>query len=434
MTDHSRPRPASESDGTAESDGIATAHVPKALGGSFWRLWTSSGLSNLADGVLKVALPLVALRFTDSPALIAGVAVALSLPWLFFALPAGALADRVDRRLAMLVAGVVRGGAVLALLLALSLDLGSIWLLYAVAFLIGVTETVYDTSAQSILPQLVHRDRLSRANGRLHAVEMTTNEFVGPPLGSALVAVSVALAFVTPAALWIAAVGALLLVRGRFRVERSGPPTSMRADIAEGLRYLWGNRLLRSFAAMAGVSNFAFSAAMGVLVVYAVGPTSDLGLSEAAFGWLFATIAAGSLLGSFAAEWCERAIGRSRSLWLTVLMFAACLVIAGVTTEVWLVGIGFAIGGFGIMVWNVITVSLRQRMAPEALLGRVNSVYRLMAWGTRPLGAAAGGLIAQFVGVQPMFVAMGLLTLTLWIPLLRINDAVLAAAESQTRH
>ena len=399
------------------------------LGAPFWSLLTASGGSNLADGVLKVALPLVALRFTDSPALISGILVALSLPWLFFALPAGALADRVDRRLAMLGANVMRGSLAALLTLSVAFDFGSVWLLYAVAFLIGMTETVYDTSAQSILPQLVPRDRLSRANGRLFAVELSSQEFVGPTLGSAMVAVSVGLAFVTPAALWFAAVGALLLVRGRYKVARTGPPTSMRADIAEGVRFLWRHRLLRTFALMVGVSNFAFSALFGVVALFVVGSGSPMGLTEAAFGLLFAMVAVGSVVGAFATAWFERVLGRTRSLWLSVVLFCVILVAPGLTTDVWLVGLGFVLGGLGVTMWNVITVSLRQRMAPGALLGRVNSVYRLFAWGTRPLGAAAGGLLAEFIGLQPMFLCMALLVLTLVVPMLRIDDAAIDTAE-----
>ncbi|WP_017586674.1 MFS transporter [Nocardiopsis ganjiahuensis] len=409
-------------------DGTTT--TPGPLGGGYWRLWTSSGLSNLADGVLKVALPLLALRFTDSPLLIGGVGVALSLPWLLFALPAGALADRLDRRRAMLGANTVRGTLALALLLGVGLDLGSIGLIYAAAFLLGTAETLYDTTAQSILPQLVRRDQLSRANGRLYGMEMAANELIGPPLGSTLVAVGLALALFTPGALWLAAVGALLLVRGRFGVSRTGPRTSMRADIAEGVRYLWSHRVLRTFAVLAGVSNFALSAVFTLLVVYAVGPDSPLGLTEAAFGLLFSTFAAGSLVGAFVAERCERMLGRARALRLSVVPFALLALVPGLTADAWLVGLGFVVGGIGVMVWNVITVSLRQRMAPGALLGRVNSVYRLLAWGTRPLGAGVGGLLAQFLGTQAMFVVMGLLILTLTVPLLRIDDAALDAAES----
>jgi MFS family permease len=142
---------------------------PAPLGRGFWRLWSASTLSNLADGVVKVSLPLVAVTLTDSPALVAGIVVAVTLPWLLFALPAGALTDRVDRRAAMLAANTARGSALVVLVATVLLGYGSIWTLYGVALFVATAETVYDTSAQSILPQVVARERLSRANGRLQA-------------------------------------------------------------------------------------------------------------------------------------------------------------------------------------------------------------------------------------------------------------------------
>jgi MFS family permease len=209
-------------------DHTAEREEPGRLGRSFWQVWSASSLSNLADGLVKVALPLVAVTLTDSPGLVAGVTLAVTLPWLLFALPVGALADRVDRRLAMVTADVVRAAAVAVLAVALVLGLESsaaaIWALYAVALLLGTAETVYDTCAQSILPQVVPRDRLPRANGRLIAAELTANEFVGPPLGGLLVAAGVAAAFATPAVLWAAAVGALLLLHGSFAVPRQETP------------------------------------------------------------------------------------------------------------------------------------------------------------------------------------------------------------------
>ncbi|MFC7647340.1 MFS transporter [Streptosporangium lutulentum] len=243
------------------------------MGIAYWRLWTSSGLSNLADGIFKIALPLVAIRFTDSPTLIAGLTFALTLPWLLFALQAGALADRLDRRRAMLCANTVRAVLLAALTLTVVVGIGSIWALYIIAICVGVAETVYDTSAQSILPQVVSRDLLSRANGHLHAAELAANQFVGPPLGGFLVAAGAATAFAAPAALWVVAVAALLLVRGPFQIERDRH-TTIRGDIAEGLRFLLRHRLLRNLAVMVGVFNFASNATWAILVLYAVGPES----------------------------------------------------------------------------------------------------------------------------------------------------------------
>lgn len=383
--------------------------MPDNLGSRYWTLWASSGLSNLADGIVKVALPLVAVQLTRSPVLIAGLTVALTIPWLLFALPAGALADRLDRRRAMLGANIARVAALGMLALAVVFHVETIWILYAVAFGIGVAETIYDTAAQSILPQVVPRDRLSAANRRLYAVELTANEFIGPPLAGVLVTLGTAVAFGCPMALWTAAVLALLLVRGRFRVDRDRR-TTLRADVAEGLRFLLRHRILRTLAIMVGVSNFSTNAAFAVLVLYAVGPSSAMGLSARSFGLLLTGVAAGSLAGSFIAAWVERRLGRARALTLTILGTTALVATPAMTTNPFVIGAAFLLGGVGVMIWNVIAVSLRQRITPDRLLGRVNSGHRLVAWGAIPLGAATGGLIAQHIGVTAVFMLMAPVT------------------------
>jgi len=412
--------------------GAHEGNEPGRLGLPFWRLWSASSVSNLADGLVKVALPLIAVTLTDSPGLVAGVTLAVTLPWLLFALPAGALADRVDRRIAMVTANSVRatGVAVLAVTVVLGLESSpaAIWALYAVALLLGTAETVYDTCAQSILPQVVARDQLPRANGRLIAAELTANEFVGPPLGGLLVAAGVAVAFATPAALWAAAVGALLLLRGGFSVSRR-EPTTLRADVVEGLRYLWRHRLLRTLAAMTGLFNFATNATFAVFVLYAVGPDSAMGLTEVGYGLLFATIAAGSLIGALLADRIIRRLGRSRSLFVGILGGVATVGIAAVTTIPLVIATAFLVGGLTNALWNVVAVSLRQRITPDRILGRINSSYRLVAWGTRPLGAAAGGLLGELAGLRAVFgIAAGLILATL-LGMTRVTDTAIGIAE-----
>ncbi|MEY9775062.1 MFS transporter [Arthrobacter sp. MW3 TE3886] len=401
------------------------------LGASYWKLWTSSGLSNLADGVFKIALPLLAIQFTQSPTLVAGLSVAATLPWLLFALTAGALADRLDRRKLMLWANLSRAMLPALLAAVVVLDLGSMWDLYVVALMVGVAETLYDTSAQSIMPQLVHRDQLSRANGRLYAVELTTNQFIGPPLGGLLVAVGAVAGVAVPAALWLAAVGGLLLVPGAFRTERE-QKTTLRFDIGEGLRFLWNQKILRTLAVMTGVFNFASSASFAVLVLFAVGPASQMGLSEVGFGLLLTTSALGAFVGSFISERVEARLGRSKSLMLTIFGAALFVGAPAMTDNPYVLGPIFFVGGMLIVLWNVITVSLRQRITPNRLLGRVNSAYRLLAWGTMPLGAAAGGLLAQWLGLQVMFGIMGVLTLALLGMMPVLTDKAIAAADGES--
>ncbi|MEO8106628.1 MAG: MFS transporter [Actinomycetes bacterium] len=229
------------------------ATEPDALGRNYWRLWTSSGLSNLADGILKVSLPLIAIQYTQSPALIAGIAIAERLPWLLFALQAGAISDRHDRRRIMVSANVGRGLVLGVVAAGLAFDVGQLWVLYLAALLLGVAETLYDTSAQSILPQVVDRKLLSRANGRLYSVELAANEFIGPPLGGLLVAAGAALSLATSSVVWlIAAAVLLLLLAGSFGTEHDGS-TTIRSDIAEGMRFLARHRVLRAMAALTGL-------------------------------------------------------------------------------------------------------------------------------------------------------------------------------------
>jgi MFS family permease len=402
------------------------------LGLPFWQLWSASSLSNLADGLVKVALPLVAVTLTDSPGLVAGITLAVTLPWLPFALPAGALADRVDRRIAMVTANVVRAAGVAGLAVAVVLGLESspaaIWALYAVALLLGTAETIYDTCAQSILPQVVARDQLPRANGRLIAAELTANEFVGPPLGGLLVAAGVVSAFATPAALWATAVGTLLLLRGSFAVPRAAP-TTLRADVAEGLHYLWRHRLLRTLAAMTGLYNFATNATFAVFVLYAVGPGSAMGLTEVTYGLLFATIAAGNLIGALLADPIIRRLGRSRSLLVGILGGVGTVGIAAVTSIPLVIATAFLIGGLTNALWNVVAVSLRQRITPDRILGRINSSYRLVAWGTRPLGAAVGGLLGELLGLRAVFAIAAAVILATLVGMTQVTDTAIGTAE-----
>jgi MFS family permease len=196
------------------------------------------------------------------------------------------------------------------------------------------------------------------------------------------------------------------------------------------VRFLWRHRLLRTLALMVGVSNFAMNATLSILVLYAVGPRSAMGLTEPAYGVLLTTIAAGSLVGSFVADRVERRLGRARSLTLTILGSTLLVGTPAVTARPLLIGAAFLVGGITIVIWNVITVSLRQRITPDRLLGRVNSGYRLVAWGTMPLGAAAGGVLAQLFGLRAVFGAMAVVALGMLAGMTVVTDEAMEAAEA----
>src|SRR4029453_9472341 len=302
-----------------------------SLGRNFHKAMVASGFANLADGVLWVALPLLAVQLTRSPILIAGVTVAARLPWLL-APGAGAFADRLDRRQSMVRVNLVRFVLLGGLALAVAVDMASIPMLYAVAVLLGVGETLFDTSAQSMLPAVVDRDDLTRANSRLFAVELVANTFIGPPLGGVRAAASLAIALGLPSAAYLVGAGCLALLAGSFRAAGATPAgsTRLRDDIAEGTRFVWRHPVLRPLAIMLGVQNMAVSAAFSVFVLFAVAP-GPMGLTEAGYGVLTATLGVGSLLGSWLAVPVERRLGRATTLVLSTLLNVVCLIVPVVT-------------------------------------------------------------------------------------------------------
>jgi MFS family permease len=403
---------------------------PSGLGANYWKLWSASAASNLADGVFWTAFPLLAIRLTDSPALIAGVAVVGRLPWLVFVLVAGALADRLDRRRTMVSVQVLRTVVSLLIGLAIVTRTDTIAMLYVAAFVLGMGETLFDTAAQSLMPSLVDREDLAKANGRLYAVELTMNQFAGPPLGGLLAGIAIALAFTGSAAAFALAAAALALLTGSFRPERADRTTSVIGDIREGLRYLLGHRLLRTLALMVGVMNLASSAIFAIFVLYAVAP-GPMGLDSIGFGVLLTSLAIGSLLGSVLVEGIESRLGRSRVLIVSVVISAATIAIPGLTPNPWIVGAGFVVWGFSVVLWNVVTVSLRQRIVPDALLGRVNASYRLLAWGSQPIGALLGGVIGQVLGLPAVFLVAGTGCAFLVFARAIVTDTEIAAAEAE---
>ncbi len=400
----------------------------RSLGANYRKLWSASAVSNLADGIFKVALPLIAIKLTTSPALVAGVAIMANLPWLVFVLIAGVLADRFDRRITMrnvqlLRVVVLSGVVVLAVVDQLSLPI-----LYVVAFVLGMGETLFDTAAQSIMPNVVPREMLSRANSRLYAVETTMNRFVGPPLGGLLMALSVPLALTGGITGYALAALGLAMMAGSFRAEHDGPRQSMASDIREGLAYLLSDRILRTLTMMVTIFNFMGGAVGAIRVLYVVRP-GPMGLDELGFGLLMTGLAAGAIIGSASVGRVERRIGRANVLTLSVLASSLGMLVLVVTSHVVVVFAAFIVAGGMGMMWNIVTVSLRQRIVPNRLLGRVNASHRLFSWGAWPIGALLGGLIAEVFGVVTVFFLAGVGTLSMLVFRRILTDEAMDAAE-----
>jgi MFS family permease len=332
----------------------------------------------------------------------------------------------------MTLVNLVRVGLIGSLALLVATDHEGLWALYVVGFALGVGETLFDTASQSILPAVVtDKDRLATANGRLYAVEMSANQFIGPPLGAVVVAASAAAALAGSAVAYLLAALALTTLAGNFRTERTGPPTRLRADVAEGVRYLFGHRLLRTLALCVGLSNLASTATLAVFPLYAVGERSAMELSEAAYGVLLTTSAVGMLVASPFVDRIERRFGTFTAIFGAICLFAVEPLALALTDE-WLpIAAALVVLGLSNVVWNVLTVSLRQRITPDHLLGRMNAGYRLLAWGTMPLGAALGGVVGELVSVRAVFwVATAIAAACVPLFLSGVSSAAIAAARA----
>jgi len=379
------------------------------LGPAYWRLWWANAVSYTGDGVMVSALPLFAVTVTKDPRLISLVSAALFLPWLLLSLPAGAIVDRHDR-VALMWRSQAAQFAVMGVLTVLVVThAAGIAALAAAGFLVGCAEVVYSNAEQSALPQLVPADLLPRANGNQQVVLTIGETFAGPPLGSVLFAVRAALPFGLDA---VSFAGSAALLAGLPRTKQSHatqPRTEqrMRAQIAEGVRWLAGHRLLRTVALLLGVSNFSSQMGQATLVLLA---TQVLHTGARGYGLLWTAAAVGSVLGGLVNPAITRRLGLLPSLTVAMAAFAAVDAGVGLAPDFAVAAALMACNGFFVTMWNVVTVTLRQRIVPSELLGRVNSAYRMIGWGLMPLGALAGGFVAHAAGLRAAYIVGGVLS------------------------
>lgn len=385
-----------------------------ALGSNYWRLWVASVISNLGDGVAVVAYPWLASSLTRSPIHIAAVAVVTRIPWLLFALPAGVITDRVDRRkLAawmdvgrfLLTVGVAMAVLVTQSELATPEEIASgaadppssagllLLVVYVAALLLGTAEVFRDNAAQTLLPSIVPKDHLELANGRMWGAEMVMNSFVGPPLAGVLLGVGFALPFFLDAGTFAAAAALLFSMVGHF-----GPGVDGKAEgrarfsdeLKEGVSWLWRHPLFRPMAIALGALNGTFMMAMATFVLFA---QEVLELDATRFGLLGTGVAAGGVLGSLFAHRVSGRLGQGASLFTAIGVMSAATLLSGLTSSFWVFWAMGLASSMASVLWNVISVSLRQSLIPDHILGRVNSVYRFIGWGMMPVGSAIGGVL-----------------------------------------
>ena len=389
------------------------------LGKNYWRLWSAHAISNLGDGVTAIAYPWLASAVTRSPFLIALIAVASRLPWLIFTLPAGVITDRFDRKKIIVSMDATRG--FLALIVGVFVtveasqlgDLNKVaqnantqthWLLYLVllitALLFGCAEVLRDNSAQTFLPSVVEEKQLESANGKLWSVEFLANSFIGPPLGSLMLGVAVFLPFFFDASTFFISAALILTIIPAFRTVPSAQVTStqvrgkiqFRSEIREGFGWLWRHELLRPMAIILGLMNLLGAMSTAVFILFA---QEILKTSVYVFAILGMAGAVGGTIGGIVAPKISQRLGSGPSLALTLAAVPGTSLVVGLTSSWQVLWIFTAFSTIFAVLWNVITVSLRQKIIPSELLGRVNSVYRFFGWGSISIGSLLGGLIVS---------------------------------------
>ena len=399
------------------------------LPNAYWRLWTAAAVSNLGDGVFVIALPLLATRVTDDPVSVGLIAAFFTIPWLLFALPVGVIIDRSDRRKVLVVADLCRAALVGALAVVVAFGDVKIWMLWALAFGLGVGEVFFDSGSQTLLPAIVPEAQLERANGFFYATEVATNTFIGMPLGGALIAVAVWLPFGVDAASFVLAATLAATVRGSFRPTGMAPkasPVSIVTDMRAGVRWLLDHALLRSLVIIVALMNLAFAATQATFVLFA---KDELNISDRAFGPLLALVGLGALLAGLTGGKIIGAIGRRPAMIAAAVVPAVTSALTGLFPNVWMAIPLTALQAFTTTIWSILAVSLRQQIVPTHLFGRVNSIYRWISTGAMPLGALFGGVLASVYGLRaPYFAAAGLLLLASAAIVLRMAAGPLAAA------
>lgn len=406
------------------------------LGGRFALLWTAGTASALGSGLATIAAPLLVASWTSDPLVVSAAFGVAWLPWLLFALPGGVLVDRVDRRRLMIVIDVARVAAMGLLAVAIASGHAGIPLLYAVLFVINAGEVVFRSASQALVPAVVGRDALERANGRLVGGTILMQQMVAGPLGGFLFAVAASIPFWGNAGTYAASALLLGLITGHYRGAPdpsagggSARSRSVRAEAAEGFRWLMRQRLLRTMAVLIGLLNVTLTAATAVLVLLA---KERLHLGSVGYGALFTCMAAGGILGSAVGD---RLIGWVSATWT---IRVGLLVEAGTHLTLAASGSAFVVGAvlfaFGVhgTLWSIVASSLRQRLTPPDMLGRVGSTNLFLAAGGNCVGALLGGAVASAFGLTAPYwigfvVAIGVSAAT-W----RVFDRATVAAAYAT--
>ncbi|WP_371406318.1 MFS transporter [Kribbella sp. NBC_00662] len=409
---------------------LGAVAFPRELGADFRKIWPASIISNLGDGAMAAAGPLLVASITSEPAAVGAAAFLQQLPWLLFALFSGVLVDRLDRRLMIVAADTFRAIVLVALGTAVLLDTSPLWAIYVALFLLGTAETLADNASGALLVSAVPKEHLGKANARLFASATVLQQLGGPPLGALLFAAGAGIPLVFDAVTFAAA--AALIARVAVRPPLPDPSTraAIWREVHEGVRWLWQHTGVRTLALSILVMNITFCAAFATWVLFA---RERLGLSETQFGLLISVGAVGGVLGMPTYHFLEPRVGSVTLLRAGLVIETTVHLILALTRNPWVAGATMAVFGVHAVVWGIVSTTTRQLVTPDALMGRVNSVYLLASVGGAAIGSALGGLLAQRFGLAApfaiAFVAMVVMTAVAWRPLRHVSVRRVPAAD-----
>jgi predicted MFS family arabinose efflux permease len=405
---------------------LADRLAPRALGRDFRFLWGSSTISNIGDGLLISAGPLLVTTITREPFAVALATLMQFLPWVILGIPGGALIDRVDRRRLSVLVNLARAIVLGVLAATILTGTASLPVVLASYFVLGTAEMLADNTGSALLASAVPKEHLGVANSRLTGTRILANDLAGPPLGAFLFAVGMAVPFGVDA---ICALAAAVLIARIAATPR--PATAerrhVRHEIADGIRWLWHHPPVRALALTIFLFNVTFWAPYSLYVLYA---TERLGVDELGYGVLITAGAIGGLVGSLAYPALERRFALATLMRVGLLLETVTHLILAVSTSVVVVGLTMTLFGIHAVIWGTTSTTVRQRAVPTAFMGRVTSVYMLLNVGGGALGSVLGGVIAQRYGiVAPLwfaFVGSAVLLIAIWRTLDDIAHAPLA--------
>ncbi len=373
---------------------------------AFNRMWASSIISNLADGVMLAAVPLLAISLTDSPVLISLIGAMVMLPWLLFAIPIGAIVDRVDRRYILAGANASRSAVVGVLALLIALDHVTIFWLLAAAFIIGACEVAADTTAQSLIPQILDEKDFEKGNSRLQISETVIQGFIGAPISGFIYALAIYLPFfINSLGFAISALFALSIpvkYLQDLRVEDTDKvPTRFVEDMKFGIAYLFNQKVLRRLVVTTATIGLCYAMGTATIVLFVI---KELGLQERFFGVILAIQGVGAILGALVASRTSSKFGRSQVMTFAIVASSAVLLIQGFSPNIYIFVALATFGGFVISQWNILLMATYQTVIPKELYGRIHGTRRTLVWGAMPLGSLLGGVLANFSLRLPLFV------------------------------